>query len=335
MKRLILELQPQTAFASPLLGCSLFGQLCVALETACKGRLDRLLAGYTSGQPFAVIGDVRPKGFFPRPSLPRAIHKDRDKNKDNEVEKSNDTDVKQLKHRNWTPETMCDKPVEDWLDHSLTDDAVAALCGVPGRLQALTTRYLIRVIDDGDPEYYETAAVEYSHHIPLKLDVWVDERRLAVDELLQTLRQVGWQGYGGGASRGMGKFEITDCQLVPPWSGTGQTKLLTLGHCIPGEISEFAENNSYFKSTVHYGRHGPQVAGEAVLKGLLKAPVMLAKPGAVFCSEVLPESGVFGRGMGGDGSISRRFPKTVVQGYAPYLRVFSDSVTASRKGVPA
>ena len=322
MKRLILELQPQTAFASPLLGSTLFGQLCVALETSCAGRLDKLLSGYTEERPFAVIGDVRPKGFFPRPTLPRGL-----------IKPPTGSDVKQLKSRNWTPESMRDKPVEEWLEHSLTNEAVAALFGVPGELQTMTTRYLIRVIDGDNPKSYETASVWYSSRVPLLLDVWVDDVRLSVDELLQTLRIVGWQGYGAGASRGMGKFEITACQPAAPWSGTDQTKLLTLGHCVPNRIDSVVENGSYFKTIVHYGRHGTQIAGNAILKDLLKAPVMLARPGAVFCPYSMPESDVFGRGIGGDGTVSRLFPKTVMQGYTPFLPVFSNESKASRKDV--
>ena len=63
MTALRFTIRPKVPFGSPLLGETLFGQLCWAiLRLYGKERLEALLDGYCAGRPFAVVADAFPKG---------------------------------------------------------------------------------------------------------------------------------------------------------------------------------------------------------------------------------------------------------------------------------
>lgn len=71
MTALRFTIRPKAPFGSPLLGETLFGQLCWAiLRLYGKERLEALLDGYCEGRPFAVVADAFPKGCIPLPALP-------------------------------------------------------------------------------------------------------------------------------------------------------------------------------------------------------------------------------------------------------------------------
>ena len=68
MTALRFTIRPKAPFGSPLLGETLFGQLCWAiLRLYGKERLEALLDGYCEGRPFAVVADAFPKGCIPLP----------------------------------------------------------------------------------------------------------------------------------------------------------------------------------------------------------------------------------------------------------------------------
>jgi CRISPR-associated protein Csm4 len=65
------RITPRSAFGTPLLGDTLFGQLCWAIRNRQgEARLTALLEAYTDGHPFLVVSDAMPAGYVPRPSLP-------------------------------------------------------------------------------------------------------------------------------------------------------------------------------------------------------------------------------------------------------------------------
>ena len=107
MDTLALRLRPLTAFGSPLLGDTLFGQLCWAVRHRFGlERLHVLLDGYTAGRPFAVVADAFPEGYLPRPALPLSSYR-----------AIADADRKQAKRRHWMPLAALAAPLPDWLHH--------------------------------------------------------------------------------------------------------------------------------------------------------------------------------------------------------------------------
>lgn len=101
MTMLRFTLRPRTAFGSPLLGETLFGQVCWAIaHMKGGGRLTELLEGYAEGRPFLALSDAFPKGFLPLPALPAFLWR-----------ADPGAGRKELKRRKWVPLcAVCRKP---------------------------------------------------------------------------------------------------------------------------------------------------------------------------------------------------------------------------------
>lgn len=101
MTALRFTIRPKAPFGSPLLGETLFGQLCWAiLRLYGKERLEALLDGYCEGRPFAVVADAFPKGCIPLPALPAQFWAQHD-----------DSDRKYLKKKAWMPLAELSEPL--------------------------------------------------------------------------------------------------------------------------------------------------------------------------------------------------------------------------------
>ncbi|MEJ2445572.1 MAG: hypothetical protein P8Y42_19335 [Exilibacterium sp.] len=102
-------LKPLSAFATPLKGDTLFGQLCWALRHRYgEQELSQQLEGYTQGYPFCVLSDAFPASYLPRPHLPLFSM----------VAAEHDADIlqrKQWKSRQWLPLADFASPVANWL----------------------------------------------------------------------------------------------------------------------------------------------------------------------------------------------------------------------------
>ena len=109
----------QSAFATPLKGDTLFGQLCWAIRN-CLGEthLNQCLEGYTKGQPFAIVSDAFPEDYLPLPKLPGCFY-----------QLPEGEDRKALKKRAWLPEAILQKPLNEWLCHAVNAKAIACRSG--------------------------------------------------------------------------------------------------------------------------------------------------------------------------------------------------------------
>ena len=71
MQAYLLTLSPETAFGTPLVGDTLFGQICWGIaEQYGETRLEACLQGYTADHPFLVVSDAFPQNHLPLPTLP-------------------------------------------------------------------------------------------------------------------------------------------------------------------------------------------------------------------------------------------------------------------------
>lgn len=308
MAWLQIEFAPASGFATPVRGTTLFGQCCALLGREAPERLATLLEGYTRGRPFVVIGDPRPLDHVPRPTVPMSV-----------FEPVAGLSAKEAKARRWVPKRCWQEPVEKWLAHSLSDGEVGAPHGVAGawraqRVHAMAATSAGHFVRWQDELWHAPA-------LPLVLDVVLDEARCSTDEILDVLRAIGWQGYGAGASRGLGKFELGAArphEWTPP---AERQALLTLGHCTPLQVDWEELVHSFYRTTIHHGRHGPEAAADTGHASFVKAPVVLAQPGALLCPRPGHALPWYGAGLGGRGQLSLRDPRTVLQGYAPVLPV--------------
>ncbi len=311
MAALLIRIRLRTALATPPKGDTLFGQMCWALRHALgEAELVRLLDGYAAGQPFAVLSDLLPAACWPRPTLPVWA-----------FELADSADRKLLKRRRWIPRAVFDQPLPTWLA-ATADDA-------PEPLHRETTmrshNSLHRVLGTthGDafaPFQAPVREVIRDHDgqpLPAELVAVFDTQRLDAVKLIAALAHVGQFGFGRDASTGLGKFDVQGHELLKLPAQDGADAWLTLAPCAP-QGGDWIEPRCSYAPFTRFGRHGDL----AVHGGNpFKAPVLLADTGAILVPRRIQPREFVGRGLGGDGSLSKRIPGTVQQGYAPVLAV--------------
>ncbi|MCG6659395.1 CRISPR-associated protein Csm7 [Halomonas campisalis] len=314
MSRYRLTIEPLTAFATPLKGDTLFGQLCWTLRhlngletlTAC-------LAGYGKGRPFLVVSDALPHGFLPRPTLPAHLIGF------NMADASN---RKAAKRRQWLPESKSGEPLETWHQHLVA-------CGhqddgkVPApHLEEQSHNTINRLTNTTGTGQFAPYSRSVSHYAPgTRLDLYVVlDDRLEVATLKQLMARCGQQGFGKEATTGLGKFRVVSCEALP--EPASARHWLTLGPCVPAADTEendaWVARESFYSLHVRFGRHGDLAA---VSGQPYKNPVIMAQTGALMTRHAPAALTWVGTGLGGNGELSRALPETVHQGYAPAVPV--------------
>lgn len=313
MKTLRLTLKPQGAFASALQGDTFFGQLCwVVLRLYGEEKLNALLASYQV-QPFAVISDAFPTGFLPKPSLPLA--------KFNQEGLALE-DRKLIKKRNWVAVANATQPVAQWLQLARTDaDVLAGFNSKQTQLQQWQKHMHnnINRMTGTTGEGFAPYAVDelwYANSVVWDVYALVDEQQFSISEFEQAVRTLGELGYGKDANIGAGRFSvesITECALP---HNNNANAYLTLANSAPQGLA-LHEQQCFYQPFTRYGRHGDW----AVLVNPFKAPILLAKTGAVLTPIEFSGEQFMGQGLGGKGEISNTIAQTVHQGYAPVLHI--------------
>ncbi len=323
-------LRPLSAFGTPLAGDTLFGQLCWTLRHQLgNARLNDLLHGYTSGQPFAVLSDALPAGHVPLPNVPSGLWQ---KSTSNEA-----PDRKALKKRKWLPSATLATPFANWQANAHSDAEVAEPLisawasqgshrnptGSSQTERAQPHNSINRQTGTtGEGQFAPYAMPQIWFHPAMLFDLVValDDTRLGLAELTAALDTIGKTGFGRDASIGLGKFELTSAATAVTWAAAASpNSYLTLGPSAPQGQGFCAKRSSYQVAT-RFGRHGDA----AVQCGQpFKRPVLLAKAGAVFWPETPDTTRQFiGQGLGGTAKpVSLAMPETVQQGYAPVIAI--------------
>lgn len=328
MQSFCVTLKPLSAFATPLKGDTLFGQLCWAIRNRLgETHLNQSLESYTENQPFAVVSDAFPQGYLPLPKLPSCFY---------ELPKGEDR--KAVKKLAWIPETELQKPLTEWLRHAVNPSVIASSIsnksatnvGAPPSLRLNTTS-----LSEKHPQAHNTInrqtnttgeggfapySVEQEWFIPgLLWTVYLllDTDQLSVEDCQQCLKDIGDFGFGKDASIGLGKFEVVDFHEKPLPSQANATSCLTLAPCAPQGLG-FDSQHSYYQLFTRFGRHG-DIAVHQEGKPF-KNPVLLAQTAAVF-NTTPTTTGFIGQGIGGNGELSKTLSATVHQGYAPVIAI--------------
>lgn len=315
MQHYTVTITPQTAFATPLVGDTLFGQLCWSLrEHLGEQRLETLLDGYTAGKPFLIVSDAFPSGHLPLPTLPAHYYE------------RGSLDRKAAKKQHWLNADAFKQPLAQWRNlaksdqdahyhHKTEDQTHNTINRATG-----TTGDGIFAPYSTERQWYKTepAHTQDNERTTLDLHLLLDSERLDAATLQQALTAIGAFGYGKDATTGIGKFslesELIACEL-PHQDNTNAC--LTLARCAP-QGQNFNPERSYYQYQTRFGRLGaPHVqAGIAPFK----KPLMLAQTGAVFTPNdpnTLATAQYIGQGISGHTA----HEKTVHQGYAPIIRI--------------
>jgi CRISPR-associated protein Csm4 len=317
MQSFCVTLTPLSAFATPMKGDTLFGQLCWAIRNRLgETHLNRCLKGYIQNQPFAVISDAFPEGYVPLPKLPSNYYRP--------IEGE---DRKAIKKRCWLPMNAIGKPVSNWLESAMLPASIAAGYTAGNQVYAnLSEKHpqphntINRNTNTTGKNGFAPYSVEQEWFLPgLRWTVYVllDSERLSPEYCEQCLQDIGSIGFGRDASIGLGKFKVEAFQKTSLPAQNEANACLTLAPCAPQGLG-FDGRNSFYQLFTRFGRHG-DVAVHQEGKPF-KNPILLAQTGAVFAAKS-PEFGFIGQGLGGDGELSKTLAATVHQGYAPVISI--------------
>lgn len=310
-------LRLQSAFATPLKGDTLFGQLCWTIRNRFgEPRLRELLEGYTQGQPFTVLSDAFPEGYLPLPKLPSELYR-----------LPAEIDRKAVKKLSWLPETCVQEtPLADWLcqadlvaNHNSDRQVFSTLSEKHPQPHNSINRQTNTTGENGFAPY----SVEQEWFIPnLSMTVYILlDKRIDASEFEQCLQDMGAVGYGKDASIGLGKFCV---EAFAPYDLPAQANAnacLTLAPCAPQRLG-YDSQNSYYQLFTRFGRHG-DIAVHQQGKPF-KNPVLMAQTAGIFYTPP-PKSGFIGQGIGGNATLSKSVPETVQQGYAPVIPVYMNT----------
>ncbi|MGD7034632.1 type III-A CRISPR-associated RAMP protein Csm4 [Methylotuvimicrobium buryatense] len=303
-------LTPLSAFATPLKGDTLFGQLCWAIRNRFgEASLTELLNGYTEGRPFAVASDAFPQGYLPLPKLPFSYYRPVD-----------GTDRKAVKKRCWLAEAEIKKPVSEWLGLAKTAADIAGDFGKLSEKHPQPHNTIDRRSNTTGEGGFAPYSIEQEWFIPgLRWHIYVllDTERLSAEDYQNCLTDIGEFGFGRDASIGLGKFKLEAFQAAELPSQADANSSLTLAPCAPQGLG-FAPERSYYQLFTRFGRHG-DIAVHQEGKPF-KNPILLAQTAAIMATNP-PASGFIGQGIGGNGELSKTLPATVHQGYAPVIAV--------------
>lgn len=310
MQLLHLVIKPLTALGTPFSGDTLFGQLCWALHHLYGDAfLNELLMDYTNGKPFAVVSDAFPEGYLPRPVIP--------------LSRLNIPNIannrKLLKKKIWLPIDLINKPI-----HSLYKDAISdADIAKPYKHAKFSTttsqphNSINRLTTTTGEEFapYQTSQNWHDPQQTLSIYVLTDVSRLSQKQLIEALTYIGQTGYGRDASIGLGKFNLQS-HTETTWTKAATRYWLTLAPCVPNpDLLDHTE--TYYHPITRFGRHGDLAAK---LGNPFKQPILMAQTGALLTTLENKSLKFIGLGLGGvSNPISKVFPKTVHQGYAPVV----------------
>ena len=189
-----LTLRPLSALGTPLAGDTLLGQLCWTLRHQLgNDALTRLLAGYTEGQPFAVVSDALPHDHIPLPSLPSSAW---------QAEAGSDRKV--LKKKRWLPLSSVREQLSKWQQKAVADGDLGK--AVARAQPHNTINRQTGTTGTGMFAPYTMGQTWLHPDSLLDLVVVLDESRLSVAQLQAALAYIGQHGYGRDASIGLGKF---------------------------------------------------------------------------------------------------------------------------------
>ncbi|WGE85081.1 type III-A CRISPR-associated RAMP protein Csm4 [Actinobacillus equuli] len=318
MKLYRFTLTPQSAFGTPLVGDSLFGQLCWAIANRFgQDRLTELLKGYTEQKPFMVVSDAFPKGYLPLPTLPSKFW-----------EKPNSDNRKALKKLQWIQLAEIRKPVKEWQkgafelqkqfdkyneDNKTSKDFVKKeiLAKASQDQYHNTINRQTGTTGEGVFAPYATDVTWYAKDQAFDLYVVLDEQRFSTDELKQVLQDVGQFGFGRDASIGLGKFNVELEQTVE-FGEKNANCYLTLANCAPQNLG-LDKARCFYQITTRFGRHGDV---QALGSNPFKKPIILAKTAAIFTPNQYEVRSFLGNGLS---NVSHAQPNAVHQGYAPVM----------------
>jgi CRISPR-associated protein Csm4 len=326
-----IRIRPQSAFATPLRGDTLFGQCCQLISESSPTLLTDMLEGYTQGSPFLMLSDAFPSGYLPRPGLPLSwlgfnLQDARAR--------------KSAKGKQWLLVNSIGQPLSNWhttlASSTQLGTALSALHQQPNAplwQESVRTHNSINRLtsttSSGSDGFAPFERQLTWYHPQLQLDIYaVADERLPAAQLQQLLEGIGAFGYGKEASTGCGRFTVESVQEWQPAIHPQANAWLTLAPSAPQGWQDQQGNGwhsdrCFYQVHVRFGKHAAGLAGqEGSHRTPWKNPVLMADRAALLSPAQMDHQRRFcGQGLS---NLSHLQPGTVHQGYSPVLPVYLD-----------
>ncbi|MEN3039364.1 MAG: hypothetical protein ABDI07_09490 [Candidatus Kryptonium sp.] len=299
-------IKPKTAFGTPLVGDTLFGQLCWEFyydPELLGNRLEDLIRDYKF-RPFIIVSSAFPlisgKTYLKRPSLPLHFLF-------NLPEEELIRERKALRRKRWflleTPLPPLSKItyVENVSNGRFLVEDEQVRCSIH-RLYGTTVE-----------APYGPFVVEKLWYLT-DLIVFIGLREdMRVNGIFEALVRIGKTGYGKDSSCGLGKFEVISYEEIDFYHEIKEfNAYYTLSPSLPDDKDYKA---IYYEPVVRFGRHGNV---RSYSKNPFKAPVLMADSGAIYVPAKAERRIYIGRAIYGTSAIDQ---DTVMQGYSLVIPV--------------
>ncbi len=307
MKTYRITIETLTAFGTPLVGDTLFGQICWGIRHQFgNDRLETLLQGYTENQPFLVVSNAMPSGYIPLPTIPSNLWQEGD-----------EKDRKKLKKKKWLDIKSIEESTTRWQQKAVAESEIDTFKVENSTQPHNSINRATSTTDDQRFAPYSQSQIWYGKETKLDLYVVLDEERFSIEDLKKVLTNIGTFGYGRDASVGLGKFVIDENVQAVQLSQQNANCYLTLANCSPAN-NYLDPNRSFYQVETRFGRHGDM---DALGGQPFKKPIILAKAGAVFTPLNFEEKLFIGNGLT---DVSHSNDKAVHQGYTPVIALHID-----------
>lgn len=337
MKFYEMIVKPQSGFGTPLKGDTLFGHFCWQAhhdEKLLNGGMDRWIASYGE-RPFAVFSSAWPRltvggevhYALKRPDLPLSrLFPDVDGDRKTRLARRKERE--KLKWLLAGPELHVDLQTavyksEQDLAHmafgEMSVEAKRALRKKEKRRLIVdfvqphnTIDRLTQTTGEGMFSPYSMPSIHFYPGMEMAVFVLIDGEATDVERVRLALARIGRQGFGRDASTGLGRFELGE--FTERSLSGGADACYTLAPSVPGKG---ACRDCCFTPFTRFGRHGDALATSG---SPFKNPIIMADEGAVLipADRAAFEKPYVGTAIRG---LSKADPRTVSQGYAPYLPV--------------
>lgn len=336
MKLYAITIKPTSGFGTPLKGDTIFGHFCwqAAYDSSLLNEgIDRQIECYET-KPFVIFSSAFPKletgkgttYLLKRPELPFAYMLPEQQDKAENMRQK-----KNFKKKKWmaVDKTLCLdlKKLRFFDDQELMSGTLARL-SEPTRRQYQKTgsskfikmfsqshNTINRMTQTTGDGLFAPYAKENHYYFPeteLVVFVLIEEEATDIDRVKLGLERIGTWGFGKDASTGLGRFETGGIVELKLPELMGATAVYSLAPCVP-EKNRFKD--IFFTPFIRFGKHGDHLACGG---NPFKNPVIMADEGAVL---IPGNTGTIQKPYIGQSvtHVSKSMPKTIVQGYSPFL----------------
>lgn len=284
MKLFKTTLTPTSNFATPLLGDTLFGQMCWAIRfTYGNEKLKELLGNYET-KPFMIVSDAFASGYLPKPTMPSVLLGE------------NSDDKKANRKKVWL--TLAQLQSGDY-SNAKSDSDIGNVSISEGVIKNSLNYLTFSTSEDGAFAPYSEDETALSQR-----DIYfaIDES-FSLAELHETFTLLSNMGYGKNTTIGKGFFTFSEFEVVELKNSS--KSFMTL---CASSIEGLVRKELFYEPFTRFGKHGASLAN----KNPFKKPLLLAHGGAVVHFETMQNISYIGKAIKGHSS----HKETVHQGYA-------------------